>query len=228
MRSWNLGPHSYSPSQVFYGRRMKTDAPITAATLIMRTDLSAAESAGQKVSDSKLKSASERSTTRPDLISGQTVSVQNPTTKRWDKRGIIVEARDARNRTFQVQIDGTVWKRSKLFLRPVHIPLQDPALASRGAAGPSRLHCDLANFPPLTPPLPACRSARVQQRKERETGSINAVFVAAAKKRKKEDAAAPATARTAKIRHDQPVNLPDKAGAGSSSARGTAKEIQLP
>jgi hypothetical protein len=35
----------YSPSQVFYGRRMKTDAPITARTLRTRTDLSAAESA---------------------------------------------------------------------------------------------------------------------------------------------------------------------------------------
>jgi hypothetical protein len=142
---------SYLPSQVFYGRRMKTEAPITAATLRMRTDLIAAESARQKVSDSKRNSASKQSTTRPDMILGQTVSVQNPTTKRWDKRGIIVEARDARNRTFQVQIDGTVWTRSKLFLRPVHhIPLKDPSLASRGEAGPSRSSCDLAKFPPLT------------------------------------------------------------------------------
>jgi hypothetical protein len=34
---------SYSASQVFYVRRMKTDAPITAAALRSRTDLSAAE-----------------------------------------------------------------------------------------------------------------------------------------------------------------------------------------
>jgi transposase InsO family protein len=40
---------SYLPSQVFYGRRMKTDAPITAAALRTRTDLSAAESARQRV-----------------------------------------------------------------------------------------------------------------------------------------------------------------------------------
>jgi hypothetical protein len=44
---------SYLPSQVFYGRRMKTDTPITAAALRTRTDLSAAESARQRVSDSK-------------------------------------------------------------------------------------------------------------------------------------------------------------------------------
>jgi hypothetical protein len=47
-------------------------------------------------------------------------------------------------------------------------------------------------------------------------------------RRKEEDAAAPAIARTAKIRCDQPANLPDKASAGSSSAYGTAKQIQLP
>jgi hypothetical protein len=39
---------SYLPKQVFYGRRMKTDAPITAAALRTRTDLSAAESARQR------------------------------------------------------------------------------------------------------------------------------------------------------------------------------------
>jgi hypothetical protein len=153
----------YSPSQVFYSRRMKTDAPITAAALRTRTDLSAAELARQRVLDSKSNSASKQSTTRPDMISGQTVSVQNPTTKRWDKRGIIVEAHDPRNRTFQVKIKGTIWTCSKLFLRPVHhIPLTDP---SRAIAGPPRSVCDLANFPPLTPPLPAPRrSARVQER----------------------------------------------------------------
>jgi hypothetical protein len=112
---------SYSPSQVFYGRRMKTDAPITAAALRMRTDLSAAESARQRVSDTKRNSANLQSTSRPDMIAGQTVSVQNPKTKRWDKRGIIVEVRDPRNRTFQVKVDGTIWTRSEIFLRPVHM-----------------------------------------------------------------------------------------------------------
>jgi transposase InsO family protein len=66
---------SYSPSQVFYGRRMKMDAPITAAALRMRTDLSAAESARQRVSDTKQNSANLQSTSRPDMVSGQTVSV---------------------------------------------------------------------------------------------------------------------------------------------------------
>jgi hypothetical protein len=111
---------SYLPSQVFYSRRIKTDAPITAAALRTRTDLSAAESSRQRVSDSKRNSASKQSTTRPDMISGKTVSVQNPTTKRWDKREIIIKARDTRNRTFQVKIDGTIWTCSELFLRPVH------------------------------------------------------------------------------------------------------------
>jgi hypothetical protein len=113
---------SYSPSQVFYGRRMKTDAPITPAVLRMRTDLSAAESARQRVSDTKRNSANLQSTLRPDMIAGQTVSVQNPTTKRWDKRGIIVEARNPRNRTFQVKVDGTIWTRSKIFLHPAYRP----------------------------------------------------------------------------------------------------------
>jgi hypothetical protein len=106
---------SYSPSQVFYGRRMTTDAPITSAALRMRTDLSAAESARQGVSDSKQNSADSQSTTRPDMIAGQTVSVQNPTTKRCDKRGIIVEARDPRNRTFQVKVDGTIWTHNEIY-----------------------------------------------------------------------------------------------------------------
>jgi hypothetical protein len=112
------------------------------------------------------------------MIAGQTVSVQNPTTKRWDKRGIIVEARDPRNRTFQVKVDGTIWTRSKIFLRPVHhIPLTDP---SRTLTGPPRKLYDLANFPPLAPALPAPprRSARVQERKAQETaaGAVNAIF----------------------------------------------------
>jgi hypothetical protein len=118
---------SYLPSQVLYSRRMKTDAPIADAAQRTRTDLSAAESARQRVSDSKQKSAKSQSETRPDMIAGQKVSVQNPTTKRWDKRGIIVEARDPRNRTFQVKVNGTIWTRSEIFLRPVHIPLTDPS-----------------------------------------------------------------------------------------------------
>jgi hypothetical protein len=167
---------SYSPSQVFYGRRMKTDALITAAALRMRTDLSAAESARQRVSDSKRNSANLQSTSRPDMIAGQTVSVQNPTTKIWDKRGIIVVARDPRNRTFQVKVDGMIWTRSEIFLRPVHIPLTNPA---RALTGPQRSVCDQANFPPLNPPLPAPprRSAGLQERKEREAaGKVNAIL----------------------------------------------------
>jgi hypothetical protein len=143
---------SYSPSQVFYGRRMKTDVPITAAALRMRTDLSAAESARQRVSDSKQNSANLQSTSRPDMIPGQTVSVQNPTTKRWDERGIIVEARNPRNRIFKVKVDGTIWTGSNIFLSPVHIPLTDPASPQKG---PQRSICDQTNFPPLNPPLPA-------------------------------------------------------------------------
>jgi hypothetical protein len=165
---------SYLPSQVFYGRRMKTDAPITAAALRMRTDLSAAESARQRVSDTKQNSANMQSKSRRDMIAGQTVSVQNPTTKRWDKRGIIVEAGDPRNRTFQVKVDGTIW--THIFVRPLHIPLTDPA---RALKGPQRSVCDQANFPPLNPPLPAPprRSARVQERKEREAaGTVNAIL----------------------------------------------------
>jgi hypothetical protein len=150
---------------------MKTDAPITAAALRMRTDLSAAESARQRVSDTKRNSANLQST------SGQTVSVQNPTTKRWDKRGIIVVARDPRNRTFQVKVDGTIWTLSEIFLRPVHIPLTDPATAQKG---PQRSVCDQTNFPPLNPPLPAPptlrRSARVQERKEQESATVNAIL----------------------------------------------------
>jgi hypothetical protein len=170
---------SYSPSQVFYGRRIKTDAPITAASLRARTDLSAAESARQRVSDSKHNSANSQSTTRPDMIAGQTVSVQNPTTKRWDKQGIILEAHDPRNITFQVKVDGTIWTRSEIFLRPVHyIPLTGP---SRALTGPPRAVCDLANFPHLAPPLPAPprRSVRVQERKAWETaaGTVNAFFM---------------------------------------------------
>jgi hypothetical protein len=152
---------------------MKTDAPITAAALRMRTDLSAAESARQRVLDTKQNSANLQSTSRPDMIAGQTVSVQNPTTKRWDKRGIVVEARNPRNRTFQVKVDGTIWTRSEIFLRPVHIPLTDPARAQKG---PQRPICDQTNFPPLNPPLPAPprRSARVQERKEQE--AVNAIL----------------------------------------------------
>jgi hypothetical protein len=110
------------------------------------------------------------------MIAGQMVSVQNPTTKRWDKRGIIVKARDPRNRTFQVKVDGTIWTCSKIFLHPVHIPLTDP---SRALTGPQRSVCDQAYCSPLTPPLPAPprSSAGVQERKEREVAStVNAIL----------------------------------------------------
>jgi hypothetical protein len=207
---------SYLPSQVFYNRRMKTDAPITAAALRTRTDFSAAESARQRVSDSKHNSASKQSTTRPDMIAGQTVSVQNPTTKRWDKRGIIVEARDQRNITFQVKIEGTIWTGSKIFLRPVHhIPLTDPSCA---ITGPPCSVGDLANFPPLTPPLPAPRrSASVQERKARETAdTVNAIFTQPQEEEKKE-ALWPATAsqRRRKRKEGAATNLQPRAAASS-------------
>jgi hypothetical protein len=231
---------SYSQSQVFYGRRMKTDAPITAAALRMRTDLSAAESARQRVSDTKRNSANLQSTSRPDMIAVQRVSVQNPTTKRWDKRGIIVEARDPRNRTFKVKVDGTIWTSSDIFLRPVHLPLTDPASAQKG---PQRSICDQTSFPPLNPPLraPPRRSARVQERKERK--AVNAILptredeekiVATArgqrKRRRKGGAAAAATnlqlrsAQAMQPDHDQDTIW---SGAGNSS-HGTVKDAHRP
>jgi hypothetical protein len=111
------------------------------------------------VSDTKRNSANLQSTSRPDMIAGQTVSVQNPTTKRWDKRGVIVivEARDPRNRTFQVKVNGTIWTRSEIFVRPVHTPLTDPENAQEG---PQRSMFDNSNFPPLDPPLPAPQTLR--------------------------------------------------------------------
>jgi transposase InsO family protein len=187
---------SYLPSQVFYVRRMKTDAPITDAALRMRTDLSAAESARQRVSDSKRNSANSQSKTRRDMISGQTVSVQNPTTKRWGKRGIIVEARNPRNRNIQVKVDGTIRICSEIFLCPVHIPLTDQSCA---LTGPQRSVCDPASFPPLAPRLPAPprRSARVQERKARETavGMVNAIFATPTPTREEEKKKPPPTTR---------------------------------
>jgi hypothetical protein len=219
---------SYSPSEVFYGRRMKTDTPITAAALRTRTDLSAAESARQRVSDSKRNSASKQSTTRPDMIAGQTVSLQNPMSKRWDKRGIIVEARDPRNRTFQVKIDGTIWTHSKIVLRPVHhIPLTDP---SRAITGPPRSVCDLANFPPLTPPLPAPqRSARVQERKALETAcTVNTIFTQppAPEKEKKKIFGPPLPAREEE-EEEREWQQPPTCSLGQEP-HGTAKDTHPP
>jgi hypothetical protein len=81
---------------------------------------------------------------------------------------------ETRNRTVKVKVDGTIWTRSKIFLRTVHIPLTDPASEQKG---PQCSIYDQTNFPPLNPPLPAPprRSARVQERKERE--AVNAILL---------------------------------------------------
>jgi hypothetical protein len=115
------------------------------------------------------------------MIAGQTVSVQNLMTKRWDERGIIVKAHNPRNRTFQVKINSTIWTRSKLFLRPVHIPLTDPSHAIAGA--------------------------RVQERKARKTGTVNAIFTAplAPEEEKKNLFCPPPPAREEKKKRQPPT-----------------------
>jgi hypothetical protein len=207
---------SYSPSQVFYGRGMKTDAPITAADLRTRTDLSAAESARQRVSDSKQNSANSQSMTRPDMIAGQTVSVQNPTTKRRDKRGIIVKARDPRNRTFQVKVDGTIWTRSEIFLRPVHIPLTDPFCA---LTGPQRSVCDPANFPrPHSTSSSSTKTLSASPEEKRAESCRHG-------QRHLLDADADAGGKRRKSHHCQRAEKKKKKGRGSSSSHQPAVQV---
>lgn len=96
----------------------------------------------------------------PKLIIGETVRIQDPTSLRWDKVGVVVGR--GRNRDYELRLpSGRVWRRNRRFLRPVTPGSVDnlPHIPVVPCAGEKSRPASYA--PPVTPR----RSQRLREEK---------------------------------------------------------------
>ena len=90
LRDWNNSPRAdgYSPAQMLYSRRQKTDLPVL-PNAYDRIDTLDAELKRQAKQD-RNKDYYDRTTTPiKEMTPGTTVLVQNAATKRWDLQGTV-------------------------------------------------------------------------------------------------------------------------------------------
>ncbi len=141
---WRCTPkdHGCSPAQLLYGRSIRTRVPST-------------ESALEKVdhnTDARRQDLKEKRTDRydacakdlPELHKGQSVRVQDTTTKLWDTVGVIVRA-EAKKRNYLVRVGESVYVwRNRKYLRPK----------------PSGREASLLELPSEPPPMQSTRGRR--------------------------------------------------------------------
>ncbi|XP_068213280.1 uncharacterized protein [Palaemon carinicauda] len=86
----------------------------------------------------------------PKLSVGQQVRIQDPTSHRWDKVGIVMG--HGKSRDYQIRLpSGRVWWRNRRFLRPVPPTISDPFLPVPVAPCPDLDRESLVTIPPVNP-----------------------------------------------------------------------------
>ena len=120
-------PAGHSPAQVLYGRPLRSCVPAHPESfskewkaLTENCDRRAAAHADQarQQYDSHARPLTQ-------LTIGQYVRIQDPTSHRWDKVGIVMGC--GRHRDYEVRLpSGRVWWRNCRYLRPVPLPSGDP------------------------------------------------------------------------------------------------------
>ena len=125
-----------SPAQMFFGRRLRGRLP----HLPGANDLdigNAIDGANQR--KLLMETVENRSgTPLKPLTSGQRVLVQNPISKSWDEKGIIIEVRPD-GRSYEVNMDsGKSFVRNRAFLRPISdSPLHPDSKLSNSPPSPN-------------------------------------------------------------------------------------------
>lgn len=118
-----------SPCEKFFGR-LQRHPKLPLATISPTYDNTKAEkyknAAKDKTIKTRQKNDLERNTSRkhsrfslPQLIIGQPVLIQNPLTKRWASRGIIIDIRSTGRSYLVEREDGRTYVRSRRLLKPI-------------------------------------------------------------------------------------------------------------
>jgi len=150
-------PLNLSPSQIMFGRDLR-DGLTPIRDLLTPEHRAAIERRAKAIQDHQL--SLDKPDRLPPLPVGQRVAVQDPTTKKWTKQGVILE--QTRRRSYRVKLDtGAVMWRNRKFLKP--IPSLDPRTAqNHTTAAPSQTSTPTSTSPGTTSdsPPPLRRSTR--------------------------------------------------------------------
>ena len=139
----------YSPAQMVFGRRQSGQFPVLANDYgeISLPDAAAAREATRQAH----RALNDQSTRRlPQLNAGDSVWIQDQSTSRWSKSGIVVQSRD-HGRSYEIEDDeGGRFLRNRRFLRP-------------------RRSCIVHSTPTSSPDSSLRRSARISRRPKHVT-----------------------------------------------------------
>ena len=132
-RNTARSPTDLSPAQILFGHAIRDSLPAHRDDFVptqrfeverrLRQVRELRDAASNKVSTSKELSL---------LFPGQLVRVQDPTSKKWDKVGTIVNF-GVNDREYKVNVDGSLYRRNRKFLKPQDVetfpPFRQPAQA---------------------------------------------------------------------------------------------------
>ena len=145
---WRNTPRAtgLSPAQVVFGHPSRDSIPIHKRAFAAEWQKSIAE-ADRKAEQLRLRSDhlyDKSARHLPRLPVGQHVIIQNPTSKKWDRAGTIVEI--GKHRDYFIRLpSGRIWRRNRRFLRK-RCPALDPV--PRDIDPPHDIHRPGDNAPP--------------------------------------------------------------------------------
>lgn len=127
-----------SPAQVLYGRPLRSCVPAHPQSFSKEWQAKTEDCdrrAAERVQDVVAR-YNDHARSLPRLSVGTQVRVQDPTSLRWDKVGVVMGL--GRSRDYQVRLpSGRVWWRNRRFLRPVTMPSAGPATSVESHTLPS-------------------------------------------------------------------------------------------
>jgi len=157
-------PINLSPSQIMFGRDLR-DGLTPIRDLLTPEHRAAIERRAKAIQDHQL--SLDKPDRLPPLPVGQRVAVQDPTTKKWTKQGVILE--QTRRRSYHVKLDtGAVMWRNRKFLKPlpmVATPMEQ-AQPSTSTPRSSSTTASTGTTSDTPPPLPR-RSTRTRRKPDR-------------------------------------------------------------
>lgn len=119
-------PTGRSPAQILYGHPLRTCVPAHPASFLQewQTRTEECDRRAAARADQVQSQYDSHARPLPRLSVGQRVRIQDPTSHRWDKVGVVMGR--SRTREYQIRLpSGRVWWRNRRHLRPVPSPSDD-------------------------------------------------------------------------------------------------------
>lgn len=120
-------PSGRSPAQVLYGHPLRSCVPAHPQAFSKEWQTSAEDYDRRAATraDQAQAAYDQHARPLPSLSVGQSVRIQDPTSLRWDKVGVVMSR--GRSRDYEVRLpSGRVYWRNRRFLRPINHPGKDP------------------------------------------------------------------------------------------------------